>query len=405
MSVLRYFSKTQHRPGQAAAPARPMDLWLLGAAFALLALGVVMVASSSITSAERATGQPFYFLLRQSAFIGVGLVCAWVVWHIRLVYWEKFGAPLLVMGLVLLLLVIVPGIGRAVNGSTRWLALGPVNLQPSEFVKLLVVIYLSGYLVRRGAEVQNSLRGFLKPMGIFVLMAALLLAEPDFGAALVMLATALGLLFLAGARLWHTALLIMFAVIAFAALAFAAPYRLQRLTTFLNPWADPFNSGFQLTQALIAFGRGDWFGVGLGASVQKLFYLPEAHTDFLFAVLAEELGLVGALIVIALFGVIVWRAFALAQQAMRNGNPFAAYLAYGIGLLIALAAGINLGVNMGLLPTKGLTLPFMSYGGSSVVASCIAVALLARIHYEVYVPQRKPSGIHSVERPSWRRAF
>ncbi len=407
MSVLRYFGTARQRPGsaQAAAPARPMDMWLLSAALALLAIGVVMVASSSITSAERATGQPFYFLLRQSAFIGVGLVCAWLVWHIRLVYWEKYGAPLLVVGMLLLLLVIMPGIGHTVNGSTRWLVLGPVNLQPSEFVKLLVVIYLSGYLVRRGAEVQNSLRGFLKPMTVFVLMAALLLAEPDFGAALIMLATALGLLFLAGARLWQFGALLLLVVAVFGVLAVAAPYRLQRLTTFLNPWADPFNSGFQLTQALIAFGRGDWFGVGLGASIQKLFYLPEAHTDFLFAVLAEELGLVGALVVIALFGVIVWRAFALAQQAMLTGNPFAAYLAYGIGLLIALAAGINLGVNMGLLPTKGLTLPFMSYGGSSIVASCIAVALLARIHYEVYVPQRKPSGRPTMERPLWRRAF
>ncbi len=390
-----------------ASPAtlRSVDAWLLGATLALLALGLVMVASSSITSAERATGQPFYFLLRQSAYLGVGLLCALGVWRIRLVYWEKHGAPLLLFGLLLLVLVLVPGVGHAVNGSMRWLPFGPVNLQPSEFAKLLVVIYLAGYLVRHGADVRNSLQGFFRPMALFVVMAALLLAEPDFGAALVILATALGMLFLAGARLWQFGALLSLAVLAFAALAFAAPYRLQRLTTFLNPWADPFDSGFQLTQALIAFGRGDWFGVGLGASVQKLFYLPEAHTDFLFAVLAEELGLVGVLVVIGLFTVVVWRAFALAQLALIRSNYFAAYLAWGIGLWLALAVTINLGVNMGLLPTKGLTLPFMSYGGSSIVASCIAVALLLRIHHELRMPQRSPiAGTHGMGRPAWQHA-
>lgn len=390
-----------------ASPAtlRSVDVWLLGATLILLGLGLVMVASSSITSAERATGQPFYFLFRQAAYLGVGLVCALVVARIRLVYWEKHGGLLLLFGLLLLALVLVPGVGLSVNGSMRWLPFGPVNLQPSEFAKLLVVIYLAGYLVRHGADVRNSLQGFFRPMVLFVVMAALLLAEPDFGAALVVLATALGMLFLAGARLWQFGALLGLAVFAFGMLAFAAPYRLQRLTTFLNPWADPFDSGFQLTQALIAFGRGDWFGVGLGASIQKLFYLPEAHTDFLFAVLAEELGLVGVLVVIGLFAVVVWRAFALAQLALIRSNYFAAYLAWGIGLWLALAAIINLGVNMGLLPTKGLTLPFMSYGGSSIVASCAAVALLLRVHHELRIPQRSPAaGTHGVRRPAWQHA-
>ena len=390
-----------------ASPAtlRSVDIWLLGATLILLGLGLVMVASSSITSAERATGQPFYFLLRQAAYLGVGLVCALIVGRIRLVYWEKHGSLLLLFGLLLLALVLVPGVGHTVNGSMRWLPLGPVNLQPSEFAKLVVVIYLAGYLVRHGANVRDSLQGFFRPMVLFVVIAALLLAEPDFGAALVILATALGMLFLAGARLWQFGALLALAISAFGILAIAAPYRLQRLTSFLNPWADPFDSGFQLTQALIAFGRGDWFGVGLGASIQKLFYLPEAHTDFLFAVLAEELGLAGVLVVIGLFTVVVWRAFALAQLAVIRSNYFAAYLAWGLGLWIALAAIINLGVNMGLLPTKGLTLPFMSYGGSSIVASCVAVALLLRVHHELRLPQRSPTASrYDRGSPTWQHA-
>jgi len=359
------------------------DYWLPGAALVLLALGWVMVGSSSITIAERELGQPFYYLLRQAIYIGVGLVLALAVLRTRLIYWEKAGAALLALGVGLLILVLIPGIGRQVNGSLRWLAFGPFNVQPSELVKLCVVVYMSGYLVRRGQDVNDSAHGFLRPMGIVAVIALLLLMEPDFGATVVIVSTVLGMLFLNGVRLRHFGALIALASAALAILAFTSPYRLQRLTTFLDPWADPYNSGFQLTQALIAFGRGEWFGVGLGGSVQKLFYLPEAHTDFLFAVLAEELGLAGACLVIGLFGVLVWRAFSLAKLADQAGQHFAALLAYGLGLWLALQSFINLGVNMGMLPTKGLTLPLMSYGGSSIVVSCVAVALLMRIDKEV----------------------
>lgn len=366
------------------------DYWLAGAALALLGLGLVMVSSTSITIGERGLGQPFYYLLRQSVFVGVGLCAAWAVLSTRLVYWEKAGTVLLLCGALLLVLVLVPGIGKEVNGSMRWLMLGPVNLQVSELVKLFVVVYLAGYLVRRGAEVCTSAHTFLIPMTLLVLLAVLLLMEPDFGAAVVIVVTALGMMFLGGVRLWQFGLLMLMAAAAMAVLALTSPYRLERVTSFLNPWADPYNSGFQLTQALIAFGRGEWLGVGLGGSIQKLFYLPEAHTDFLFAVLAEELGLVGVLCVIVLFAIVVWRAFAIGDHAQQAGNRFAAYLAYGLGLWIALQASINLGVNMGVLPTKGLTLPLMSYGGSSIVASMLAIALLLRIDYELRCAPRSP---------------
>lgn len=373
---------TLQRATLTAQLAKP-DYWLPTAALTLLALGLVMVCSASITIAERELNQPFYYLIRQAAYVAAGLVLAFMVVRTRLVYWEKFAPLLLMLGILLLALVVMPGVGREVNGSMRWLGLGFINLQPSELVKLFFIMYLAGYLVRRREEVCASIHGFLKPVGVLALIAVLLLLEPDFGATVVITATALGILFLGGVRLWQFGLLIVPAVLLLAGLAISSPYRLTRLTTFLNPWADPFNSGFQLTQALIAFGRGEWFGVGLGGSIQKLFYLPEAHTDFLFAVLAEELGLAGAIAVISLFAIIVWRAFAIGHLAEQTGNRFAAFLAYGLGLWIALQAFINVGVNMGVLPTKGLTLPLMSYGGSSIVVSCIAIALLMRVDYEV----------------------
>ncbi|MEO6696422.1 MAG: putative lipid II flippase FtsW [Gammaproteobacteria bacterium] len=364
------------------------DYMLLGVTILLLGLGLVMVTSTTITAADRQLAQPFYYLLRQTAYLGMGLVAALIISSIRLVYWERLGPLLLVAGLLLLVLVLIPGIGKAVNGSHRWLALGPVKFQPSELVKLMAVIYLAGYLVRHGEQVRNSISGFIRPMGVIVLIAVLLLMEPDFGGAGVISVTALGLMFLGGVRLWLFGVLVAAAGGALGVLAVAAPYRMERLTAFLNPWADPFNSGFQLTQALIAFGRGEWWGVGLGASIQKLFYLPEAHTDFLFAVLAEELGLAGAVAVILLFALLVWRAFALGRRAELAGHRFAAYLAYGLGLWIAFQSFINIGVNMGLLPTKGLTLPLLSYGGSSLVVTCAALALLWRIDYELREPPR-----------------
>jgi cell division protein FtsW len=358
------------------------DVPLLLAVAALLALGLLMVGSASISIADRQLGAPFHYLLRQGVYVAVGVLMAFVTVQVPLAVWQRIGPLLLLSSLALLLLVLVPGLGRNVNGATRWLSLGVFNLQVSELAKLALIVYAAGYLVRRGEEVRTTVKGFLKPLGLLVVFALLLLLQPDFGALVVLGATLLGMLFLAGVRLWLFGLLVAAAGGALALLAVTSPYRMERLTTFMNPWADPFNSGFQLTQALIAFGRGDWFGVGLGGSVQKLFYLPEAHTDFLFAVLAEELGLFGALGVIVLFGFVVWRGFVIGRAAAQVGAHFGAYLSYGIALLIGLQAVINLGVNMGVLPTKGLTLPLMSYGGSSMLVSCIAVGLLLRVDRE-----------------------
>lgn len=366
------------------APAAPLkyDPLLLGSGVLLLALGLVMVASASLHIAAEDYGQPWFYTLRQLVFIGLGLAAGMIVFSIPVAVWEKLGPWLLLAGLALLLLVLVPGVGRSVNGATRWINLGVFNLQVSELMKLFVILYLAGYLVRRGDEVRTSFKGFLKPMIVLSLVALLLLLEPDFGAAAVIMATALAMMFIGGVRLWQFGLLLALVAAAMAVLAITSPYRMERLTTFLNPWADPFNSGFQLTQALIAIGRGEIWGVGLGAGVQKLFYLPEAHTDFLFAVLAEEFGLIGSLLVIALFVVFVMRAFIIARQAELKGQQFAAYLAYGLGVWLGLQAFINIGVNMGVLPTKGLTLPLMSYGGSSIVVCCVAVALLLRVDFE-----------------------
>ena len=357
-----------------------LDPWLLGTVLTLLALGLVMVASASISIAERQTGQPFYYLWRQLMFVAAALLVGALMLRTRLVYWERLGPLLLLFGLVLLVAVL--GLGREINGSTRWLGLGLFNLQPSELMKLFIVVYLAGYLVRRGEEVRRSVKGFLKPMLLVGLIGGLLLAEPDFGAAAVITATVLGMMFLGGVRLWQFVVLFAGILGAAAALVLATPYRMARLTSFADPWADPFDSGFQLTQALIAFGRGEWWGVGLGGSVQKLFYLPEAHTDFLFAVLAEELGLMGVLAVVGLFALLVWRAFVIGRRAQQAGSDFAAYLSYGLGLWLGMQAFINLGVNMGVLPTKGLTLPLMSYGGSSIVVTCMACALLLRVSHE-----------------------
>ncbi len=378
---------------QAVGGANPwFDPLLLGVAVTLLALGLVMVVSASISLSDRQFGQPFYYAMRQALFVAMGLLAAWAVTRTRLVYWEKGGVVLLFAGLALLVAVLIPGLGREVNGSSRWLPFGLFNLQASEPVKLFVIIYLAGYLVRHGEELRNSFLGFLKPLVLLSFIALLLLLEPDFGATAVIFATALGMIFLGGVRLWQFALVLGAVGAAAAALALTSPYRMQRLTTFLDPWADPFDSGFQLTQALIAVGRGEWFGVGLGGSIQKLFYLPEAHTDFLFAVLAEELGLLGVIGVLCLFALLLWRAFVIGYRAELSGNRFGAYLSYGIGLWLGLQAFINIGVNMGALPTKGLTLPLMSYGGSSIIIMCMAVALLLRVDFETRFPRgRKTS--------------
>jgi cell division protein FtsW len=359
-----------------------VDRGLLFAVVGLIAAGVVMMSSASFGIADRQLDQPLYFLGRHIAYLSIGVMLGGLVLYTPLAFWEKTGWIWLLSGVLLLMLVLVPGVGREVNGAVRWLSFGVFNVQPSEIAKFSVVIYLSGYLVRRRDEVRQAVSGFVKPMALLALLCMLLLAEPDFGSSAVMMATAMGMMFLGGVRLWQFGVLLLFVAIALVLLALSSPYRLERITAFLDPWADPFASGFQLTQALIAFGRGEWFGVGLGGSVQKLFYLPEAHTDFLLAVIAEELGLVGTVAVIGLFSYVVLRAFRIGRDAEKSGNPFGGFLAYGLGLWLAIQAITNIGVNMGLLPTKGLTLPFMSYGGSSLVVMCIVVALLLRIAYE-----------------------
>ncbi len=391
--VLRNFIHTANMTANQRHGRFPLDASLLAAAIMLLALGLVMVASASVSIAERQMDDPLFYLWRQSAFVVLGLLVGFAVLNVRLVYWERLGPWFLLLGMSLLVAVLL--LGREINGSVRWLSLGPVNFQPSEMMKLFIVIYLAGYLVRRGDEVRESVKGFLKPMLLVGLIGVLLLLEPDFGAAAVITATVLGMMFLGGVRLWQFAVLFLGMSAVVAAVAVSSPYRVERLTSFVNPWADPFDSGFQLTQALIAFGRGEWMGVGLGSSVQKLFYLPEAHTDFLFAVLAEELGLIGVVLVIGLFVLIVWRAFVVGQSAAQGGDRFGAYTAYGIGIWLGLQAFINLGVNMGMLPTKGLTLPLMSYGGSSIVMSCVAVALLLRISHE-YPVDKQPAARRTV---------
>ncbi len=359
-----------------------VDWTLLSTALLLLGIGLVMIASASVGIAERQTGDASYYLTRQLLYVGMGITIAWVAWRIPLSVWERLGPMLIIASLVLLVALFIPGLGRTVNGSTRWLLLGPFNLQVSELVKFAMIVYLAGYLMRRGDEVRNTIGGFLKPMGLVLVFAVLLLRQPDFGATVVIMATALGMMFLGGVRLWLFGVLVSMALGAMALLAISSPYRMERLTAFLNPWADPFNSGFQLTQALIAFGRGEWFGVGLGASVQKLFYLPEAHTDFVYAVLAEELGTVGASVVVLLFVLLIARIFRIGRNAAEAGLGYGAHLCYGIALWFAMQAFINMGVNMGLLPTKGLTLPLMSYGGSSIVVMCAAVALVLRVALE-----------------------
>ena len=369
------------------APARHSladrhDLWLMGALAAILTLGLVMVASASIALADRQTGQPLYYLWRQLGYTGAGVLLMALTTRIPLARWRAHGPLLLFASVVLLGLVLVPGVGREVNGSYRWIPLGPINMQPSELAKLFMILFLAGYLVRRGHEVRTRFSGFAKPMALLVGISGLLLMEPDYGATAVLFATTLGMLFLGGVPLVLFLGWVAAGLGVMVAMVLLAPYRLQRLTTFMDPWVDPFNTGFQLTQALIAVGRGQWLGVGLGGSVQKLFYLPEAHTDFLVAVLAEELGLLGVSVVVGLFAFVVLRAFQLARQAEDREDPFAAYVGYGIGLSLALQALVNVGVNLGALPTKGLTLPLMSYGGSSMLVNCLAAGLLLRLAHE-----------------------
>ena len=358
------------------------DPFLAGSVIALLAMGIVMVTSASIVIAERRLGDPFHYTIQQSICVAGGLLCALTVCAFPLRVWYRFAAALMIVSLISLVLVLIPGLGKVVNGSARWLNLGFSTFQVSEFTKLAVVVYLSSYVVRHNEALKHSVSGFIRPMFLLSLVGALLILEPDFGAIVVIMSTSLAMLFLAGVPLSQFIVLLVLVAGVLGVVAVSAPYRLERLTSFLDPWAAQFDSGYQLTQALIAFGRGEWFGVGLGSSIQKLFYLPESYTDFVFAVLAEELGLIGALATLALYLIFVWRGMIVGLNAEKRDDRFAAFVSYGISLWIGLQTLINIGVNTGVLPTKGLTLPFLSYGRSSVFVVCIAVGLLMRVDYE-----------------------
>jgi cell division protein FtsW len=382
-----------------------LDLVALALILAIVLLGLVMVTSASISIASKESGDPFSYLERQLVLCLTGFVLAGILFCIRTEYLEKLAWPLLIFAVALLFFVLVPGLGHVVNGSRRWIRLLGFNFQASELARVLVLIFIASYAVRREDELRSTAMGLIKPMGLLVFIALLLLAEPDFGAASVLFVTGFGVLFIAGARLRFVALTAAAGAGAMALLVLLVPYRMARVTSFLDPWADPYNSGFQLTQSLIAIGRGEWFGVGLGESVQKLFYLPEAHTDFLFAVLAEELGLVGVAVTLALFIALVWRSFWIAQLAARANLKFQAYLAAGFGLWLGAQALINIGVNMGVLPTKGLTLPLMSYGRSSMIVTLAWVGLLLRVYHEAMQSGRGMAKVRrSDEEPRGARA-
>lgn len=363
-------------------PLALYDKWLIVAVIGLLVMGLMMVASSSVMISTRNYHQPFHFLVRQVCYLGLGLFLAMFIVRTDSCIWEKLSVPLLFACFFLLVLVLVPGVGRVVNGSRRWIAFGPIGIQVSELAKVTMIFYLSGFLVRQKQMVNQSIMGFINPLIILSIFSVLLLLEPDFGATFVIAGTVMAMLFLTGVKLRYYAALAALVAAALISLVVFSPYRLMRLTSFLNPWADQFNTGYQLTQSLIAFGRGGWVGVGLGDGVQKLFYLPEAHTDFLFAVLAEELGLLGILLVLILYSILVFRGLIIGLNAYTQNRLFAAYTAYGITFWLGLQAAINMGVNAGLLPTKGLTLPLMSYGGASMLVSVCAIALLLRIDHE-----------------------
>lgn len=365
---------------RAAGRARASwDPWVLYSVGTLLLFGSIMVYSASISTAYRTLGSSAFYLAHHVVHVSVGVMCMLLAMHSRIRWWERRGPYLLLFGIGLLAVVLLPGIGAHVNGSSRWLRLGVMNIQPSEFVKLFMLAYVAGYLVRKQDELRSFTRGILMISIVLAVIGMLLLQEPDLGSVVVICLTVFGMLFLAGVRFWHFMATLAAGLGGMAVLTLISPYRMGRVTGFLDPWADPFNSGFQLVQALIAFGRGEWLGVGLGGSIQKLFYLPAAHTDFLLAIIAEELGLLGVLAVMGLFGILIVRAFVISRRAESAGHLYAARLSAGIGLLIGIQAMVHMGVNMGVLPTKGLTLPFMSYGGSSTLLSCILAGLLLRI--------------------------
>ena len=358
-----------------------LDFPLLAGCLALLGLGLVMITSASSEVAAAQTGNPLYYMLRHLIYLGLGLVAALFTLQVPISTWQRLSVPLLGFAALLLLAVLVPGIGREVNGASRWIGFGAFNVQPSELAKVFAVFYLASYLVRRQKQVRESWLGFINPFIVLMPLAVLLLLEPDFGATVVMFGAAGAMLFLGGVGLIRFLLLVIAATGGVLVLI-QDPYRWERITNFSNPWADQFGAGYQLSQALIAFGRGEWLGVGLGNSIQKQFYLPEAHTDFVFAVLAEELGMIGALATVALFVFVAVRALYIGLWAEKAKQLFSAYVAYGLAMLWIGQILINIGVNTGLLPTKGLTLPFLSYGGSSLIICCASLGVLLRIEWE-----------------------
>lgn len=359
-----------------------MDWGLLTLIFVLLSVGLVMLTSASISIADEATGQPFYYLVQQTIAVAIGLAAGVIVLRTPTETWNRLSPVLVFLAIIMLLLVLVPGIGREVKGASRWITVAGINVQISEPARLAVLMYISGYAVRYRDSITASFKGFMRPMCLVGIVCGLLLVEPDFGATCVMLLISMSVLFIAGAQLRHFFVLSAGVGVLLVIAVMSAPYRVQRFLGYQNPWEDPYGSGYQLTQALIAIGSGKWFGVGLGNSVQKLFYLPEAHTDFVFAVIAEELGLAGTVGLIVLFGMLVWRALSISSVAASLDRYYQAYLAFGIAVWHGAQVFINLGVNMGILPTKGLTLPLVSYGRSSLIVTLIALALLLRIDME-----------------------
>ena len=359
-----------------------VDVYFVAAVVSILALGMVMVSSASISISETIHGHPYFFMGRQALYLAIGLVFGWVLLSLPTHQLQKWGILMMGLSLILLILVLMPGIGKSVNGSRRWINLVVFNLQASEVAKVCMVVYVSGYLVRRADRVREGWVGFVLPLCLCSVFLLFLLFEPDFGASVVLLGTVMVLLFLGGAPLYQFLLLMIAAVSMLGVVAISESYRLKRLMNFIDPWADPFNEGYQLSQALIAYGRGEWFGLGLGNSVQKLSYLPEAHTDFVFSIWVEETGMFGGLLLICLFALMVARSFKIGRHAMTLSRPFAAYMCFGFSILILAQVIINIGVNTGFLPTKGLTLPLISYGGSSLIITLGSLFVVARVDIE-----------------------
>ena len=407
VSAAAAIGQSPRRRRRAEKTGAAIDIGVLLVVLFLLGFGFLMVTSASMPIADRNYSDPFFFVWRHGFALFLALLCGAVCFAIPISVWERAGPWVVLVALSLLVALLIPGVGRTVNGATRWIPLGVLNLQPSELMKLVAVIYIAGYLVRREIDVHTTFSGFVRPMVLIGLACALIMAQPDFGTTAVILATVMGLLFLGGVNILNFIFLGVLVALALVFLIIVEPYRLQRVTSFLDPFADPFNTGYQLSQALIAFGRGEWLGVGLGNGIQKQFYLPEAHTDFLLAVVGEEFGLAGVLVLIALFAFLTWRAFRIGARARAQHEQFSCFAAHGIGLMLGLQAFVNVGVNMGMLPTKGLPLPFLSYGSNALIVATMAAAILLRIDYELRRTAVEPipeGGLRPNRGGRWQRA-